>query len=235
VRFEERWLREWSETEKRLSKNPNFEDAFTRLLSLQAWRSEVFEDKLQEGEMQFALEGQNDLLVSYILARSGQWRTALQSLRAAIENYLNCLYFKDHPVEFELWTQGNYRTQFSELVSYFSSHPRTAHLADKEFGIDIIKSEYATLSKAVHGSAQAFRMTQTTGPKLFSADSAALGKWNTRNRHVIRGINLLLLSLFSEELHASRKRNLRKAMSHALKATDRDWIKKTHSVTIPFT
>lgn len=232
--FEARWKSEWAATETALESRPVFKAAFRRLVAMQAWRSEIFADKLCPASLQFALEGQNDLLVAYLMARSGQWRSALQSQRAAIENYLNAIFFKDHPVELELWATNKFTTQFSEMYSYFLKHPKNFRREPRLFGMDIIKSEYATLSKAVHGSAQAFRMSSEDGPSFFSDDITLLAKWDHRNRQVIRGLCLLLLSIFQDDLVATRKRNLRLSLAHGLRAGDKDWIKEEFKVTIPF-
>lgn len=232
--FEARWKSEWANTEAALKARPVFNSAFRRLVAMQAWRSEILADRLCLGSLQFALEGQNDLLVAYLMARSGQWRSALQSQRAAIENYLNALFFKDHPIELELWAAGKYTTQFTDMYSYFLKHPKNIGREPKFFGMDIIKAEYATLSKAVHGSAQAFRMSSEHGPSFFSDDVALLAKWDHRNRQVIRGLCLLLLSIFQNDMVATRKRNLRQSLALALRAGDKNWIKSEFAVTIPF-
>lgn len=232
--FEKRWQTEWATTVKTFKSEAIFFGAFQRLVTMQAWRSEILIDKLDDGSLQFALEGQNDLLIAFVLARSGQWRSALQSQRAAIENYLNCLYFMDHPIELELWELQKHRMQFSELTTYFSKHPKHYGRDNRMFGLNILKSEYATLSKAVHGSAKAFRMSLDGGPNFFSNDKISLRKWDYRNRQLVRAINLLLISLFSNELVATRKRNLRKAITLSLRKGDKDWIKREYLVTIPF-
>lgn len=233
VDFEKRWKAQRQQTEDGLEGNPIFGNAFQRLVTMQAWRSELLETKLSKTSLQFAIEGQNDLLAAYLLARSGQWRSALQAQRAALENYLNCLFFMDHPVELELWNRGHYQTQFSELHSYFLRHPLIVNRLLQRCGLDTIKSEYAILSKAVHGSAAAFRMSSEDGPKFFIYDKILLEKWDHRNRQVVRGLCLLMLSLFKDELVATRKRNLRKSLALALRAEDKSWIKSEFHVTIP--
>lgn len=230
--FEARWNKEWNLTSSALASKPEYLGAYKLLVSLQAWRSELLEEKLGQKAGQFCLEGQNDLLVSYILARSGQWRSSLQSQRSAIENYLNGLFFMDHRVELELWEKGSYKTQFSELIKYFSSHPKHTDHDGKHYGIDIIKSEYATLSKAVHGSATAFRMTSDDGPVFFSDNVASLRKWKTRLALVVRGLNLLLISLFREELIGSGKSNLRSSIAYALNSKDQTWLKSELKISI---
>jgi len=234
VDFEVRWKAQWTAAETDLENDPAFKKAYRRLVAMQAWRSELLDGRLPQSALQFAVEGQNDLLVAYLQARTGQWRSALQSQRAALENYLNCLFFMDHPIEAELWEETRYTTQFSELHAYFLRHPKIFEKEARFCGLDIIKSEYSTLSKAVHGSAKAFRMSSDAGPKFFSSDKAFLGKWDHRNRQVIRGITLLMIALFRDDLAKTRKRNLRKSLCLALRTKDREWIKKELKVTIPF-
>ena len=140
----------------------------------------------------------------------------------------------DHPVELKLWEIGNFRTQFSDIIKYMIDHPCNIGITTAKNGIGIIKGEYATLSKAVHGSAVSFRMSANGGPRFFDETPLNLGMWNTRNKLVSRGLNLLMCSLFREHLSASRKRNLRKAITYSLKAADKPWIKETFSITLPF-
>lgn len=234
ARFELRWTSEMAECTVALGGQDAFKRVYSRLVSFQAWRSELLQDVMSAEALQFAVEGQNDLLVSYLLARGGQWRSALQSLRAALENYMNSFYFMDHPVEMQLWNVGTFRTQFSQLVKYMIEHPNNTGMTEVKYGIDILKSEYATLSKAVHGSAIAFRMSSDEGPHFFDGALASLGMWETRTKLVCRGLNLLMISLFRENLTAARKRNLRKAITYSLKPSDKAWVKQTFSVTLPF-
>lgn len=232
--FENRWRQEWSEAEEGLRSKDNFAKAYSKLVSMQAWRSELLEEALSDEALGFVSEGQNDLLVSYILARSGQWRSALQSLRAAIEAYQAALYFMDHPVELELWKSGKFRTINSEIYQYLCSHPKICSLNKENCGLDLLKSEYATLSKAVHGSAKIFRMTDGKGAKFFSINNESLGRWSTRQKSVVRGLNILLISLFKDSISGAKKRNLRKSIALSLASSDKGWIKDLHGVTIPF-
>lgn len=232
--FEGRWKNQSQIVEAQFATDPAFNLAFARLVSMQAWRSELFDAELCDGSAQFALEGQNDLLTAYILARTGQWRPSLQAQRSAIEAYLNALYFMDHPVELALWEAGRLKTHFSDQIKYLSDHPKIYPKGLKFSGISILKDEYATLSKAVHGSAKAFWMTQAGGPSYFSSDQISKNMWISRNKMVIRALNLLFISLFRDHLVGTKKRNLRKSVAFALKAKDKPWIKQVFDVTIPF-
>ena len=102
----------------------------------------------------FFFEAQNDLLVSHCLSRCGYFRQALKTLRSAIDNFYFAIYYKDYPIELEKWLLGNHKLSFSELQSYFESHPLIIDSKIELTGLDLLKVEYSTLSKAVHGSAK---------------------------------------------------------------------------------
>ena len=208
-----------------------FRDSYRSLVSLQAWRVELLAPTIDAGALEFFLEAQNDGLVSHVSARNGQWRLALKSLRSVIEGVLNSLYYKDHPVELELWNRGEFRIGFTELSKYFEKHPLNNSVPNKLNGVNVLAAEYATLSKAVHGSAKTFRMSAEDSPLLWNADFANVGKWRTRERTVLLGINLVLLMMFHSYLDGAKNKNLRKAMSLLIESkTKKSEIKKTFGV-----
>src|SRR5437870_9984913 len=65
-----------------------FFKSYRRIVSLQAWRSELLETAISSGSLSFFLEAQNDALTSHALAGCGSWRSSLQALRSCIENVL---------------------------------------------------------------------------------------------------------------------------------------------------
>src|SRR5215213_4616852 len=86
-----------------------FLESYSRLVSMNAWRSNILEDRISTGSLEFFAEALNDALVSHVFARIGSWRSALISLRSCIENTCYCLFYKDHPVELRLWEGGTHR------------------------------------------------------------------------------------------------------------------------------
>ncbi len=211
----------------------SYVESYRRLVSFQAWRSEVLEQELNEEALNFFIEAQNDVLVSHAMAACGSWRTALKGLRSGIENILSCLYYKDHPVELELWLLGKHRLGFSEVLRYFQNHPKLKGLRIAVTGLDNLEKEYATLSKAVHASAKPFRMTKNGCVNLWSADKQQLSQWLTRQRKVVENINVLLLALYHHQLEGAAFPGLRKAISLAIspkKCTD---IRASMKVNIP--
>jgi len=99
--------------------------------------------------------------------------------------------------------------------------------------IEAIKAEYATLSKAVHGSAKVFRMTHNlTDIRLWGNDAAAVGKWATREKAVIQNFNVLLLYLFHSRLQGTQKRDLRETVGLVVPKASWTTLKNDIKVTL---
>lgn len=210
-----------------------FRDSYRRLVSLQAWRGELIEKIVPPAAEAFFKEAQNDGLMSHSLARQGAWRVALMSLRSCIENTLYGLYYMDHPVELVQWQSGGFKLGFTEAISYLAKHPNFDGLSEQNSGIDTIKAEYATLSKAVHGSAQSFRVTKTgeiQGLNIVSLPE--LGAWGTRERFTLTALNTILLVMFREHLQGAANVNLRKAISLTIPEQKHDAIKDQFKVRL---
>lgn len=211
-----------------------FRQSYFRLTSIQAWRSELLEGLLSSDALEFFLEAQNDAVLSHVLAHLGCWRSALQALRSCIENAMRSLYYMDHPVEVKLWHAHKHHLPFAELTKYFSSHPQVSDVAHGKQAVASLRSEYQTLSRAVHASAKSFRMTLDPDRiVLFSDHKIRLKQWSSREKRVLSGLNLLLLSLFRTHLAGARLPNLRKAVSLAISGTKRPAIRKHLSVRLP--
>jgi hypothetical protein len=66
-------------------------------------------------------------------------------------------------------------------------------------------------------STTSLRVTVGAGTtRLWSSDKASLGAWNTRERHTIMALNLLLLTMFRSHLDGAKLPLLRKSVSLAL-------------------
>ena len=203
-----------------------FAESYIRIVSLQAWRVEILEKRMSSESLGFFLEAQNDALLSHLFARLGVWRSALQALRSVLENVLQALFYMDHPVELRLWRLGKHKLSFQELRNYFKEHPELRGQTGAVAALQALAGEYRTLSKAVHGSAAGFRMTGgSTGPKFFKADGNDVGKWITREKAVITGINLLLIALLKNDLAGTRALPLRRVLRLALPAGKKTAVK----------
>lgn len=199
------------------NKGTQFKESYFRLVSIQAWRTHIVEANNECNSIGFFKEAHNDALISHILARQGAWRVALSSLRSCIENVLFCLYYLDHKVEMRLWETGKHKLGFTEVVNYLSNHPNFNNFNESQTGIAQIKKEYALLSKAVHGSAENFRMTKTgviEGLNIYSLPD--LSAWATREKLTITSLNKILIVFFKELLQGAANSNLRKAVGIAV-------------------
>lgn len=207
--------------------------SYSHAACIEGWRA-FLEQHIDEKSIAFFTEAQNDLLLSHIFAHFGIWRAGLQSLRSFMENACSCLYYKDHSVELSLWSLGKHRIMMSQLTSYFQSHPDVAAV-DSSLGLSqSIDSEYATLSRAVHGSSSNFRMTNGSAfPAICSVDLPKLGMWHSRETSTIRSIVLLLVLIYHKNLQGTSHRLLREAMSDLLTPRQKSVLRSSLSVRIP--
>lgn len=211
-----------------------FEQSYRRLTSLNAWRSGVLKDRVSNESLAFYAEAMNDALSSHVFARMGAWRSSLKALRSCVENVCYCLYYSDHHVELQLWELGKHRLSFSELINYFEGHPQFLDIQDEQLiGLGILKKEFGTLSRAVHGSAKNFRMIQgDLSYSLWKSDTASLGQWESREKAAIKGINILLLAFFREELTGTKNSGIRKALGNLFTNPLKGKIKSNFNVSI---
>lgn len=201
-----------------LDKNKKYYlESYERLTSLQAWRAYIIEVECNKFCLDFFIEAQNDMLLSHCFARIGSWRGALKSMRSAIDNILFFVYYKDHHIEYRLWELGKHQLPISEYMSYIYRHPDFIKKSDKITGVELLKAEYPTLSKAVHGSSKSFRMTKDGNfPNLMASEIPLLNQWVAREKEVIKCVNLLLMAIFNHKLKGAAMRNLRKSISFSV-------------------
>jgi hypothetical protein len=232
--FETQWPNDLTKVINALnSERLQFETSYIRISSIQAWRTSVIAEFMDEDCASFFFEAQNDLLVSHCLARCGSFRQALKALRSSIENIFFSLFYMSHSVELIKWTQGKHKAGFTELFNYFESHPTIEPFGLEKTGLTTLKSEYSTLSKAVHASAKQFRMTSDLiDTKLWVNDATSVSKWSSREGKVIVAINLLLLHLFSEFLKGARHPGLRKTIGLTIPKAKHSIIKNDLGVNL---
>ncbi|RAZ79808.1 hypothetical protein [Mesorhizobium atlanticum] len=215
------------------SSSAKLDDAYSRLTTLQAWRSFVLEEKISAGALGFFSEAQNDGLTSSVLISVGMWRPAMKSLRSLIENTIQSLFFMDHPVEYRQWDQGKYRPTFKELFDYFAEHPEICNLPESLKSPATLRSHYSHLSNVVHSSAREFRMTnEIEKSNLWKTSADGVGKWAATQKNVLRDVNLLMLPLFHERLQGAANKGLREALSLAIPASKDALIKSAFSVKV---
>jgi hypothetical protein len=232
-RFNLNWKSDLDKVYKSLEDNPEYILSYRRIVSLQAWRSNLMQQILIKESLNFFLEAQNDLLISHVMARLGSWRSALKALRSCIDNIYFSLYYKDHHIELELWLKGKHRLSFDEHYEYLKHHPKIEKSNLKYCGLDIIPAEYSALSRAVHGSAKSYRMTADQDSTLLWSPSVPnLGAWSTREKRVICAINMLLIAIFNEYLQGAKLLNLRQAISFAIPISMHNKIREIYNVSL---
>ena len=227
--FANSWLAQLNSNVACLADNTKLVESYRRITSLQALKSAVIEPHYAVDAAGFFAEAQNDALTSHVLASFGAWRPALQALRSCIENALSALYYNDHPIELRLWSSLSFRVGFSDLHSYFCKHPDVSDAGLELSGLDTLKAEYGTLSKAVHASAPSFRMTDPAAKLLlWSDDPARVNMWSTRERKVIEGVCLLTTVLNQARLAGAAQPNVRAALGFAISAARIVQLKRLH-------
>lgn len=227
------WTAQATKNWKALEKNTAFQASYRRLSALQALKTSLIVPNYDNGSAAFFFEAHNDALVSHVNASVGAWRAALQALRSAIENVLCAIYYHEHPVELELWGQGKFIIGVSELLKYFEKHPRISRLGENVSGLGNLRSEYATLSKAVHASAENFRMTDpVSSVLLWNTDPVKASMWSTREKRTIEGICLLAVCIHSRLLEGTQLTPLRNTLAFSISASSRTQLRQTLRVNI---
>lgn len=215
-----------------------YEELIGAVSSLNCWLEYyVRTDRFPQEVSDFFAEAVNDAILAYSFARVGTWRPALQSLRSTLENTLHFLYYKDHPVELQLWQQQRHRIGFTDLVAYFKAHPLLAgfnHQSDT--GIVALEDAYASLSKAVHGSVSYFRMVSKAPlqelPSIHVADAVELSRFKSTVRDLIEAVNQLLVANFRESLQGAALPALRHGIAVTVSPGRRTAIKKAFGVSL---
>lgn len=133
----------------------------------------------------------------------------------------------------DLWEAGRHRLAFHQIETYFSGHPALEGIPPAVHCVELLSTEYSTLSRAVHGSAVSFRMSASdTGTQLWSDDVARVGKYESRQKATLIALNQLLLCLFRDHLQGAVLANLRKAVSFAIPAARHRQIKTAIGVSL---
>ena len=209
------------------------DEAYVRMVTLQAWRSFVLEGKLDAGALGFYSEAQNDGLTSVALMCGGLWRPAMISLRSLMENVVKCLYYMDHPVEYRRWEAGAYKPTISSLFQYLDDHPDVLSLPEAINPLNGLRGQYRKLSEAVHASAIKSRMTDDIKQtQLWRTDKKYIGQWSYAHRGVVRDANLLLLGLFKEALAGAAVKGLKESLASSIPASKDKLIKEHLGVRI---
>lgn len=209
-------------------------ESYARVAVVNAIKVELVDTHFSNDAAHFFFEAHNDALLSHVNASFGSWRPALQALRSYMENTMSAIYYKDHPVELEKWKTGSFKIQPKDLRDYISDHPRITKVSSTIDLKNLLDKEYATLSKAVHGSSSLFRMTSSDGKTNIAAPNVAdLGKWSTRESSVINLCTVMMLCILGDHLDGAKQSSLRDILGVALSANSRAALKKHLKINIP--
>lgn len=190
--------------------------SYTKIVGFEALDYGIREESSKES-YRFFLEAYNDLLCSHFQATLGSFRMSLISLRNFIENILSFLYYNDHPVELQLWSQGLHRMKISSYFEYFSLSLKAKKTVSYDV-LGILKKEYETLSRAVHASATSFRMASTESfPNIIGSSTVQTSKWDTRLRPTYTACMILVLIHFHSVFSSSRLPLQRKVFKEAIR------------------
>lgn len=210
-----------------------FQGSYNRLASLESWKAYLFEIVTKDDSSKFFIEAQNDALLSHLLCRIGSWRASLQCLRACIENILFFIYYKDHPIELKLWDVGKNKLPISDYLNYYYDHPNHIVVPANIDSKVLLKAEYSTLSKAVHGSSVSFRMTKEDDfPSIMLPKIERLNMGMSREKSVLFLINLMFINLFVDHLQGAKLRELRKIISLSIPEDYHDAIKNSYGIKL---
>ncbi|NGO56245.1 hypothetical protein, partial [Allomesorhizobium camelthorni] len=233
MRFYEDWLADLVDNAKHLSKDKLHVESFARLSALNGVIS-VVSASFDPESRKFLLEAQNDAVLSHVGATFGSWRLSLQSLRSFAENSLCALYYVSHPIELKLWERGKYRIGFRDLAKFMSSHPDLEGYDCAVSSVNDLEKEYAELSKAVHGSAKTFRMTDSVSDiLLWDRANGKFGKWTTRQRNTISCVVVILLALFDKSFQGAQHLEIRRSLNFVLSATKAKLVSDQIKINIP--
>lgn len=213
--------------------NEKLVESYARIAAINALKLDIVKPHFPEGAAHFFFEAHNDSLISHVNASFGSWRPALQALRSFMENTMAAIYYLDHPVEFVKWSAGDFRMSPRELRVYLSEHPRLGKLSTELDLKAALDNEYGTLSKAVHGSNNLFRMTTADGKtNIATPSSADLGKWSARERSAVDLCITSFVGVLSEHLDGAKMQNLRAVLGIAIRSNSRAALKKHMDVSI---
>jgi hypothetical protein len=228
------WTQQASANWNALRALPVYKKSYRHIAGLQALKNSIVIPNYDPEAAAFFFEAHNDAVVSHVSASIGAWRSALQALRSCIENVLCAVYYKDHPIERQLWAQSKFVIGFTELLRYCEQHPMLASPGPGVNGLELLKKEYSVLSKAVHASATNFRMTDgAASVLLWSTDGVRASMWATREQRTIEGICLLLICLHSNEFQGARLMGIKEVMSLVISANKRNTLKRKLHITLP--
>lgn len=229
--FEVEWIQAARAHRDALGGLQAFAESYRRLAAFGSLIRDVAIPSMSQDAGSFLFEAHNDALTSHILARHGAWRSSLQSLRSVIEDCLSGLYYADHSIELTLWNDGKFRMGFTDLIRYFEIHPAYAGVDQQRSGIATIKEEYATLSRAVHGSSKNFRMTSVSSEVLLWSDKkSSAAQWVSREKRTLEALAMMICIRYAGAMAGARLPHVRSMMVFVISHRARAFLKNEKNI-----
>jgi hypothetical protein len=159
----------------------------------------------------------SDAYMSIHLSCFGLYKNAYMSLRSEFETAMRLIYFSTHPLEFELWQNGNekwitdlHRSSdvWGQNFKYFAYIPKFVQLEESLPGNLrlVIKNEnpklrevYSTLSKHVHSGGPFLQTKLRLSPKY---NETEFKSWHEMFKNIQKYVNILLVTCFSDQFVA---------------------------------
>ena len=159
----------------------------------------IYELEKQDGDrFEFLNEVHSDLIHALICIILGLKKPFFLSIRSTIEHILKYIFYKDHPIEYELLsdTSDNKET-IQDLINYVLKHPKYCKIKDFDKIMNKLKSEYEDKSKIIHGTSPKYlQLNKTISEIDLSSDEK---KDYVTNFSKIAELLLLVLIIFHWE------------------------------------
>jgi hypothetical protein len=124
----------------------------------------IYELEKQDADrVEFLNEVHSDLIHALICITMGLKKPFFLSIRSTIEHILKYIFYKDHPIEYQLLsdTSDNKET-IQDMISYVLKHPKYCKIKDFDKIMSKLKSEYEDKSKIIHGTSPKYLQLNKT-------------------------------------------------------------------------
>jgi hypothetical protein len=182
-------------------------------------------------------EIRSDAISSIVLAVSGFYRPATIMIRSMLELSWNFIYYCNHPVEYEWWTEGKHYISTKNMIDYLkklkgvNKFSETIYKDKNRNFIDEVAKTYNELSKYIHASAPVY-MHRGESQVDFYYDEQRFNKWKCYFIEAVQFINTLFLltieqfDIIDQESKEAIWRAVRHNRLESLKETRREIMSK---------
>ncbi len=110
-------------------------------------------NNLDSIRMEFLDELRSDLVHVLTFVSLGFKKPLALSIRSCIEDVIRHIYYKDHPIEFQLLNEtGDTQISVTSTFDYFNDHPLFKKFKGFHMIYDHLSNQYSETSKLIHGS-----------------------------------------------------------------------------------